>query len=278
MQPLRQQRPARAAPAYPVRRHPGRKYRFEYPWFGSPDLYPDYSAHRGHNVRIIRQLGPDEAQQDVQPMYLVGAGDGWEGCAWADELAPVPWPRMARPGEEERPVGGVGARDIPPADFNRLYVVGEMLARDGWVLRSGGATGSDKAFEASFDRLGGRKQILLPRASYNGNPAPFREIPERAYEVAREYHPAWGKLNPSQKTYMARNAQVAMGEDLETPAAAVVGWTVRDDGFGGTRHCFNVAEGNGIMVLNLARPEFARLPIAALVDEVARHIGAVVRS
>jgi len=47
---------------------------------------PDYSAHRGQLVEIVRQLTNDECDPECQPSYLIRASDGWEGCASADEL------------------------------------------------------------------------------------------------------------------------------------------------------------------------------------------------
>ena len=47
---------------------------------------PDYSAHRGQLVEIIRQCTNDECDPECQPMYVVKAADGWQGHASVDEL------------------------------------------------------------------------------------------------------------------------------------------------------------------------------------------------
>lgn len=67
----------------------GSRYQFDYPDFGTPDGFPDHTAHRGQVVVVIRQLGPDEADAEVGPMYEVKADDGWTGYAYEDELREV---------------------------------------------------------------------------------------------------------------------------------------------------------------------------------------------
>jgi hypothetical protein len=46
-------------------------------------------------------------------------------------------------------------RETPTAVLAVLEALGGVLARAGFVLRSGGAPGADTAFEAGADRLGG---------------------------------------------------------------------------------------------------------------------------
>ena len=64
--------------------------RFDYPNFGTPDGHPDYTAHNGQNVEVVRQLNDDECDPECQPMYLIRASDGWEGHADRSELTPLP--------------------------------------------------------------------------------------------------------------------------------------------------------------------------------------------
>ena len=63
----------------------GRSFRFDYP--SAFTTLPDYTAHIGQTVKVIRRLGADEADTEVQPMYEVRAADGWRGHAFRDELA-----------------------------------------------------------------------------------------------------------------------------------------------------------------------------------------------
>lgn len=65
----------------------GKRFVFDYP--AQFTTLPDYTAHRGQEVIVVRRLGSDEADAEVGPMYRVRASDGWEGSAFADELQPV---------------------------------------------------------------------------------------------------------------------------------------------------------------------------------------------
>ena len=42
---------------------------------------------------------------------------------------------------------GIGTRVTPPAVLERMTNIGMLLAMQGFVLRSGGARGADRAFE-----------------------------------------------------------------------------------------------------------------------------------
>lgn len=62
---------------------------FNYP--SSFKTLPEYSAHSGQSVRIVRPLTAEEADgpaQGVEQMYRVRAADGWEGDAFESELNP----------------------------------------------------------------------------------------------------------------------------------------------------------------------------------------------
>jgi len=71
------------------------KLRFLYPNYGDPDQHPDYSAHSGQVVTIIRPL-KDRVEYDYEgdKMFEVIADDGWKGHVWESELHTLdfPWP------------------------------------------------------------------------------------------------------------------------------------------------------------------------------------------
>lgn len=57
--------------------------------FDYPELFttlPDYTAHAGQEVRVIRALTRDEYTFEGDVMFLVRASDGWEGHAFRSEL------------------------------------------------------------------------------------------------------------------------------------------------------------------------------------------------
>ncbi len=64
----------------------GKSATFRYPDYGTPNGYPDYTAHSGQVVTVVQKLGPDEVDPEVGEMFVIRATDGWEGHALREEL------------------------------------------------------------------------------------------------------------------------------------------------------------------------------------------------
>jgi hypothetical protein len=65
----------------------GNSYRFDYPEHFTS--LPEYTAHRGQQVTVIRACTSEEAdgpEKEEPQMYIIRANDGWIGEAWEDEL------------------------------------------------------------------------------------------------------------------------------------------------------------------------------------------------
>ena len=64
----------------------GKRYRFAYP--EAFVTLPEYSAHRGQPVTVVRLCDPEADQVDPEcmPVYVIRADDGWTGHADASEL------------------------------------------------------------------------------------------------------------------------------------------------------------------------------------------------
>jgi len=139
---------------------------------------------------------------------------------------------------------GIGSRKTPPSILYQMTDIAKGLAECSWTLRSGGAAGADSAFEEGATK----KEIFLASA----------EIPEAAFEIASEYHPAWGGLQPYVKKLHARNAQQILGKNLDCTVKFVVCWT--PDGAetettiktGGTGQAIRIANAYRVPVFNLA--------------------------
>jgi len=67
----------------------GKKYLFNYPDFGTPDIYPDYTAHNGQIVKVMSEVKVDEEFSENR-LYAIRAADGWTGQAWGEELMNSP--------------------------------------------------------------------------------------------------------------------------------------------------------------------------------------------
>jgi hypothetical protein len=151
---------------------------------------------------------------------------------------------------------GIGSRAAPKAICEKMTMIAEKLQGLGYVLRSGGANGADKAFADGATI----KQIFLPWDDFNGHRLSYA-IPAQAFEIAKMYHPGWDYLTPTVKKMMARNAMQILGPDLNEPSEFVVCWTPdgctnaqeRTRSTGGTGQAISHASSLNIPIFNLAR-------------------------
>lgn len=67
----------------------GSKRKFAYP--AEFVTLPDYTAHSGQTVTVLRALTLDEAEgpPECEQMYEVEAADGWHGHAFESEIQEV---------------------------------------------------------------------------------------------------------------------------------------------------------------------------------------------
>lgn len=71
----------------------GGKYRFTYPNYGNPDSYPEYTAHSGQIVTVLRKLEPNKYHEHL---YEVQAEDGWKGSVVSDDLRKYKEPKKKK--------------------------------------------------------------------------------------------------------------------------------------------------------------------------------------
>ena len=149
---------------------------------------------------------------------------------------------------------GIGARATPPSILTAMTVIAGWLARKGWHLHSGGATGADSAFADGAPA--GQRTLHLPWAGYNGCAGPDCRVLspselESCMAIAARLHPAWERCSPAVRKLHARNAAI-LGAGLGRPVAAVVAWTPGGTITGGTGMAIRIAIEARIPVLNLA--------------------------
>lgn len=149
---------------------------------------------------------------------------------------------------------GVGSREVPSDIYEVMYSFAAKIAQKGWILRSGGASGSDTAFETGCDSVGGKKEIYLPWKGFNNNNSDLHSsaYAHEAIQIAMKIHPAWNGLTPTAKKLHSRNCFQVLGEDLQTPSKFVVCWTKDGKDVGGTRTAIVLARQHKIPVYNLA--------------------------
>lgn len=157
---------------------------------------------------------------------------------------------------------GIGSRLTPPNILKTMKELAGAYALNGWVLRSGGATGADTAFEQGCKEHNGKCEIYLPWPGYNDNLSEYANPPVEAFYAALDFHPNSSAIMKNDAVWklMARNVQQILGEDLQQPLSRfVLCWT--PDGAergedttvktGGTGHAIRIATVFNIPVFNL---------------------------
>jgi hypothetical protein len=156
---------------------------------------------------------------------------------------------------------GIGSRRTPKVILDFIFLIAQELGKQGYILRSGGANGADTFFERGCDSINGQKEIYLPEKGFNGNGSELYIIPNKAYRIAKEYHPYYYKMKQYTKNLMARNIQQVLGQILKDPTDFILCWTPDGAGAhdkppssrtGGTGQAIRVALDYNIPVHNLA--------------------------
>lgn len=143
---------------------------------------------------------------------------------------------------------GIGSRSTPYDILIIMTKIAQWLEKKGYILRSGGAKGADKAFENGVVNVN-NKEIFYANDANN-----------EARQIAKRYHPAWHRMSNYAKNLHGRNAFQILGNNLNDPVDFVICWT--PDGAethnercyetGGTGTAISIANQNGIRVFNLA--------------------------
>ena len=173
---------------------------------------------------------------------------------------------------------GIGARKTPDAVCAKMESLAGHLARRGWILRSGGADGADRAFERGARAADGKCEIFVPWEGFNDYSAAGQDVHvgtcQGAEALAARYHPAWDRLNQGARKLMARNGYQVFGAGLRTPVRTVVCWTEGGRIAGGTGQALRMAADAGCDVVNLGDPRIARLDMGGLAARIESGKGA----
>ncbi|KKK69698.1 hypothetical protein LCGC14_2931450, partial [marine sediment metagenome] len=139
---------------------------------------------------------------------------------------------------------GIGSRETPHDRRAIMLRIAYALRDGGWLLRSGGAVGADTAFARGAHPFG---------VSISVDKAPFHHLglPQRAFEIAEDHHPAWHKCSGVARALLARNVVILLGIALDDPVTFVVYWHPENATRGGTLHAIRVAADNAIPAYNV---------------------------
>lgn len=155
---------------------------------------------------------------------------------------------------------GIGARSTPPYVLNVMTQLASKLESLGYILRSGGASGADSAFENGVRSISNR-EIYLPSNNFNSKSGQgyinSPQLPnwQQALQTVNLYHPAPDKLTSFAKSLMARNAMQVLGGTMNTPSKMVVAWTPGGEVTGGTGQALRIAQAHKIPIRNLGNLE-----------------------
>ena len=144
---------------------------------------------------------------------------------------------------------GIGSRETPKEFLDLFTRVAKYLSTKDCVLRSGGAKGSDQAFESGAIH----KEIYLPWKGFEGNNSNLIVKDERAFEIAEKYHPRWNYLSQGAQKLQARNSHQILGHDLNSPSDFVICWTKGGKGDGGTGQAIRIAKDYNIPVFDCGK-------------------------
>lgn len=170
-----------------------------------------------------------------------------------EETTPAPLcPSGQSPASERKLLtfAGIGARATPRGVLSLMVQHGRELCLLGHTLRSGAAPGADQAFEQGCDQAKGKKEIYLPWPGFEGSVSALQPT-EKAIRSVNQYHSRPENLSPGSVKLLGRDAQIILGENLESPVDFVICWTPEGGRVGGTGYSIKIAQQNKIPVYNL---------------------------
>lgn len=145
---------------------------------------------------------------------------------------------------------GIGNLDVdmPMYWSSLIREIVEMLYNKEFILRSGGAEGTDSMFEK---HAGNKKETYLPFKGFNGSDSELYFISDEAKQLAVKFHPMGERLLTSQYlNYHARKGYQILGYELDTPVEFIITCT-SDINSDGTSHALRIAKAYDIPIYNL---------------------------
>jgi hypothetical protein len=149
---------------------------------------------------------------------------------------------------------GIGSRTTPPNALKWMTWAARQLESYGYILRSGGAKGADRAFENGISNPA-RQEIFYAK-----------DCQPWALEMVKKYLPGRADLNkmrPYVQKLLGRNMMQVLGEDGKHPVDFVICWTSDGLDSGGTGYAIRCAKAHGIPVYNL-KTEQGRKAVAEI--------------
>ncbi|UOL48667.1 hypothetical protein [Pseudomonas phage Astolliot] len=151
-------------------------------------------------------------------------------------------------------ITGIGTRYPDHQAFQMMVKIAKRMAGLGWSLRSGGAIGSDSAWEQGWSGFDTKEIYLAAGADkefdYQIN---SYDMWMEAQDIASRVHPVWERLSQTSQDLHTRNIFQVLGLTLDRKSDILVayaepkGHSVK----GGTATAYNLAKSLGVPVYNL---------------------------
>lgn len=150
---------------------------------------------------------------------------------------------------------GIGSRETPLEIGYLISQIAYKLAKQNYILRSGGALGADKFFEYGCDAAKGKKEIYRP-GNENNIERNIKELKEalKYDNINYEY------ITEDTRLLLRRNVNQILGDSLENEylkSSFCIFWTPILDIYrkaGGTRIAVRIADKYNIPLFNLLDP------------------------
>jgi len=158
-----------------------------------------------------------------------------------------------------KPYAATGNDGFPPEIEQKFKDLALRLEALGYTARVGGMKGVEEIVEKTVKK----HELHLPWRGFNEKESRFTYNSERAFSVARMYHPTFDTMAKGVQAFLAKNARLILGDKLTSPVLFLLCWT--EDGAdsirnktartGFTGHPIAIASSLGIPVFNMGKPD-----------------------
>lgn len=148
---------------------------------------------------------------------------------------------------------GIGSRNISPVVSQLMTDVAGVLETQGIVLRSGGAEGSDTAFEKGV--VDPNNKVIY--VAYKKKTIPHGVVPplEHFEHLAEQCHNHWHNCNEWARKLLTRNMSQILGHDPQNyiPSTFVLAYTQNGQYIGGTATAMRCADMFNVPIFNFGK-------------------------